>query len=54
MFGSLLKSVVDLTATTVTIVAAPVKAVVDVADAALQPVAEAAKELGKDIASLKD
>jgi len=53
MFG-LLKSVVDLAGDVATVVTKPVEAVVDLADAAIKPVAEVAKELAKDVKSLKD
>jgi len=53
MFG-LLKSVVDLATDVVTVAAAPIEMVVDLTGAAVKPVAEAAKELAKDVKSLKD
>jgi hypothetical protein len=53
MFG-LLGSLVELTTDVVRVVAAPVKGVVDLADAVVKPVAEVVEDLGKDIASLKD
>lgn len=53
MFG-LLKSITDLTVDVVTVVAAPVEIVVDLAGAAVRPIAEVAKELTDEIKSLKD
>lgn len=53
MFG-LLKSVVDLVTDAAAVVVAPVEMAVDLADAAVKPVADAAKELAKDVKSLKD
>ena len=53
MFG-LFKSVVDLATDVVEVVAAPVEAVIDLADAAVKPVAEVARALANDIKSLKD
>lgn len=53
MFG-LFKSVVDLAANVVEVVATPVEMVVDLANAAIQPVAEVAEELKKDIKDLVD
>jgi hypothetical protein len=53
MFG-LLKSLGSLAADVVQVVAAPVEIVVDVAAAAVKPVAEAAKELVDEVKSLRD
>jgi hypothetical protein len=53
MFG-LLKSVIHLTTDVVDVVATPVKMVVDLADAAVRPIAEVEKDLARDIESLKD
>ena len=53
MFG-LLNSLVDLATSVATVVAAPVKIVVDVAGAAVKPVADVAKTLVDDVKSLKD
>lgn len=53
MFG-LLDSLVELTTDVVKVVAAPVEMAVDLADAAIKPVADAAGEMVKDIKSLKD
>lgn len=53
MFG-LLKSLGGLAADVAQVVAAPVEMVVDVAAAAVKPVAEAAKELVDDVKRLKD
>lgn len=53
MFG-LLKSVVDLATDVATVVVAPVEMVVDLTGAAVKPIAEVAKELAKDVKSLKD
>jgi hypothetical protein len=53
MFG-LLKSVVELASDVVEVVAAPVEIVVDLADAAIQPFKEAARDIKNDIKSLKD
>lgn len=50
LFGSLF----DLASDVVTIVATPVEAVLDLTDAAVKPIAEVVKDLGKDIKSLKD
>lgn len=53
MFG-LLKSLGGLAADVVQIVAAPVEMVVDVAAAAVKPVAEVTRELVVDVKNLKD
>lgn len=53
MFG-LFKSVVDLATDVATVAVAPVEIVVDLADAAVKPLADAAKDLAKDVKSLKD
>jgi hypothetical protein len=53
MFG-LLNSVVSLASDVVKVVIAPVEMAVDLAGAAVKPIAEVAKELTKDIKSLKD
>lgn len=53
MFG-LLKSVVDLTADVVTVVAKPVEMVVDLTGAAVKPIAEVASELADEVKRLKD
>jgi hypothetical protein len=53
MFG-LFNSLVDLAADVATVVAAPVKIVVDLTGAAVKPVAEVAKTLVDDVKSLKD
>lgn len=53
MFG-LLKSVADLTKNVAEVALAPVEVVVDLAAAATQPLAEAAREIKQDIKSLKD
>src|SRR5450830_2081938 len=53
MFG-LLNSVVNLAADVVTVAVAPVEIVVNLAGAAAKPVAEAAKELVKDVKSIVD
>lgn len=53
MFG-LLKSLGGLAADVAQVVTAPVEMVVDVAAAAVKPVAEVAKELIADVKSLKD
>ena len=53
MFG-LFKSVVELAADVVQVVAAPVVMVTDLAGAAIKPVAEVAKDLVADVKSLKD
>jgi hypothetical protein len=53
MFG-LLDSVLDLAKDVTTVVLKPVEAVVDLADAAVKPFAEAAKDIADDIKSLKD
>lgn len=53
MFG-LLRSVVELATDVVQVVAAPVEMVVDLADAAVKPFSEAAKDLVADVKSLKD
>lgn len=53
MFG-LLDSLVELATDTVKVVAAPVEMVVDLAGAAIKPLAEAATELVEDVKSLKD
>lgn len=51
---SLLKSVADLATDAVKVVTAPVEMVVDLAGAAVKPVADAVTELAKDVKSLKD
>ena len=51
MFNELFKSVVGITESVATVVLAPVSVVVEVADAALKPVAEVAKDLADDIKS---
>ena len=51
---SLLKSVVELTTDVVKVVATPVEMVVDLADAAVKPLAEVADDLKNEIKSLKD
>ena len=51
---SLFKSVVELLVDTIDIVATPVEMAVDLADAAIKPISEVAKELARDIKSLKD
>lgn len=53
MFG-LLESAVDLATDVATVVTKPVEMVVDLAGAAVKPVAEVAKELANDVKSLKD
>lgn len=50
----LLKSLGGLVADVAQVVAAPVEMGVDVAAAAVKPIAEAAKELVADVKSLKD
>jgi len=51
---SLLKSVVELTTDVVKVVAAPVEMAVDLADAAVKPLVEVAKDLTDEIKQLKD
>ena len=51
VFNELFKSVVGITESVATVVLAPVSVVVEVADAALKPVAEVAKDLADDIKS---
>ena len=53
MFG-LLKSVVELATDVVKVVAAPVEMAVDLADAAVKPLVEVAKDLTNDIKQLKE
>lgn len=53
MFG-LLDSIVELTKDISVVISAPVEMAVDLVDAAVKPVAEAAEELTKDVKSLKD
>ena len=53
MFG-LLKSLGDLTKNVAEVALAPVEIVVDLAAAATQPLADAAKELKNDVKSIKD
>lgn len=53
MFG-LLKSVVDLTADVVKVVAAPVEIAADLAGAVVKPLAEVASELVDEVKRLKD
>jgi hypothetical protein len=50
LFGSLF----DVVENTVKIAAAPVEAVVELANAVLEPVAEAVEEIVSDIKSIKD
>lgn len=50
----LMKSLGGLAVDVVQVVAAPVEMVVDVAAAAVKPVAKVAKELAADVKSLKD
>lgn len=51
MFG-LLNSVIDLAANAATVVVKPVEMVIDLANAAVKPVAEVAKELADDVKKL--
>lgn len=53
MFG-LLKSTAELAVDVVEVIATPVEMAVDLVDATVKPVAEVAKDLAKDIKSLKD
>lgn len=53
MFG-FLNSVVDLVGDVATVVSAPVKIAVDLAGAAVKPLADVAKDLTADVKSLKD
>lgn len=53
MFG-LLKSIGDLAADTVRVVAAPIEVIVDAVDAVVKPIADVAEDLVKDVKSLKD
>ena len=53
MFG-LFKSVIDLTTDVVRVVTAPVQGVIELADAAVKPIADVAQELVEDIKSIKD
>lgn len=53
MFG-LLDSLIDLTKDVAQVVTAPLEIVVDVADAAVKPIADAAKGVVDDVKSLKD
>lgn len=50
----LFKSVAELATDVVKVVATPVEMITDLADAAIKPVAEVARELADDIKSLKD
>jgi hypothetical protein len=50
----LFKSIGDVATKTVNIALAPVEMAVDLADAALKPLSDAATELKKDIKSIKD
>lgn len=50
----LFSSVVELATDTVRVVAAPVKAVVDLADAAVKPIANVVEDLADEIKTLKD
>lgn len=51
---SFLDSVIELTKDVFEVVSTPVEIAVDLADAAIKPMAEAAKEIKDDIKSLKD
>jgi hypothetical protein len=53
MFG-ILQSIGELAADTAKLVAAPVKATVDLTDAVVKPVAEFAGDLADQVAKLKD
>jgi hypothetical protein len=53
MFG-FLKSATDLATNVATVVLKPVEIAVDLADAALKPLAEVAKDLSADVKCLKD
>lgn len=53
MFG-LLESLAELATDVVKVVAAPVEMAVDLAGAAVKPLADAAGDLVKDVKSLKD
>ena len=53
MFG-LLKSAFDLAGDVVLVAIAPVEMVVDLAGAAVKPLAEVAKDLARDVKGLKD
>ncbi len=53
MFG-LLKSVAGLALDVVEVVATPVEIMVDVASAAIKPVAEVARDLKNEVKNLKD
>lgn len=53
MFG-LFKSMAELATDVVKVAAAPVEMVVDLADAAIKPIAEVARELADDIKNLKE
>lgn len=46
---SLLKSITELATDVVKVVAAPIEAAVDLADAVVKPLADAAQEVAKDI-----
>jgi len=50
----LFDSLTSLVENTAKVVLAPVEIVVDLADAAMQPLAEAAKDLTDDVKSIKD
>ena len=51
---SIFESAVDLAVDAARIVTAPAEIAIDLADAALKPVAEVAQELVADVKSLKD
>ena len=51
---SIFDSVIGLTKDVFEVVTTPVEIAVDLADAAIKPMAEAAKEIKDDIKSLKD
>lgn len=51
---SLFGSLVNLVENTARVVTAPVEIVVDLADAVVAPLAEAADEIVKDVKSIKD
>lgn len=53
MFG-LIGSVAELATDVVKVVAAPVQAAVELADAAIKPIAEVAEELVDEVKSLKE
>lgn len=52
MFG-LLKSLTELAIDVATVATKPVEVVVDLADAAIKPIAEAAKDIADDVKSIK-